>query len=192
MISDEKQLSVFANITARASGSVKVSYQAAGRTTHFTSKVDSANRRVKFDRSLSSTQARPGTGILTLDYPGDPDTQPQSVRLRAATQHADLTATRPVITSAGRLTASGTLSKKARGVVRLQLLFEPPGMRTRTLLFQARIANGRYRFNVALGAANLAAIAHRRGVVHSYILFTGYLTEQMRGEQLSYQVLGQP
>lgn len=36
------------------------------------------------------------------------------------------------------------------------------------------------------------AIAQRRGTVHSYILFTGYLPARMRGEMQSYQVLGAP
>ena len=37
-----------------------------------------------------------------------------------------------------------------------------------------------------------AAIAARRGKVHSYILFTGYLPAKMRGEMQAYEVLGAP
>jgi hypothetical protein len=34
-------------------------------------------------------------------------------------------------------------------------------------------------------------IAARRGVLHSYTLFTGYLPARIRGEMASFQVLGE-
>ena len=74
--------------------------------------------------------------------------------------------------------------------MRLQLLFEPAGEATRTLEFTARISNGRYRFNVPLSAEARAGIAQRRGVVHSYTLFTGQLAGRLRGEMRSFEVLG--
>lgn len=185
------RLSVLAPISARASGRVTVRLQAAGRTTSFTTPVDSANARVRIDRAIPADQARIGTGILTLAYPGDADTQPQEVRLRAAVRKALLVAGRPRI-SAGRLIASGRISSLARGVVRVQLLFEPAGQATRTLQLSAPIEGGRYRLDQELPADELALMVGRRGVIHSYTLFTGYALARMRGEMASFEVLPAP
>lgn len=38
----------------------------------------------------------------------------------------------------------------------------------------------------------IAALLARDGTVHSYTLFTGYLSARMRGEMQAYQVLGAP
>jgi hypothetical protein len=38
----------------------------------------------------------------------------------------------------------------------------------------------------------IAQIASRRGTVHSYTLFTGYLARRIRGEMRSYEVLRAP
>ena len=74
VVSASRRLDVLAPITARASGNVRVSFRAAGRTTRFETAVDSANARVRIDRRIPAVQARVGTGILTLAYPGDADT----------------------------------------------------------------------------------------------------------------------
>ena len=187
-----RRLSVLAPISARASGRVTVRLRAAGRTTTFTAAVDSANARVRFNRRIPAAQANLGTGILTITYPGDPDTQPQEVRLRAASRRAGLLAARPTITAAGNLVASGRISSRARGVVRVQLLFEPAGQGTRTIELTAPIAGGRYRLNRALPPDVLEQIATRRGVVHSYTLFTGFAPARLRGEMASFQVLAAP
>lgn len=151
--------------------------------------VDAKKRRVRFSHRIPARQARLGTGILTLAYPGDANTQPQEVRLRAASGRARLRAGRPRIT-AGRLKARGAISSRARGVVRLQLLYEPPLEQTRTLRFTAPIRDGRYAFDERLPSDVVDGIAQRRGVVHSYTLFTGYLPRRIRGELRSLQVLG--
>ncbi len=186
-----RRLSVLAPISRRASGRVSVRLQAAGRTTSTTTAVDSANARVRIDRLIPAVQARLGTGILTLSYPGDADTQPQEVRLRAASRRALLVARRPRI-SGGRLIASGRISSLARGVVRVQVLYEPAGQATRTLQFSAPIEGGRYSLNAALSANELAQMAGRRGAIHSYTLFTGYALARMRGEMASFEVSPAP
>jgi hypothetical protein len=186
-----RRLGVLAPISARASGRVAVRLEAAGRTTSFTAPVDSAHARVRIDRGIPAVQAKAGTGILTLAYPGDADTQPQEVRLRAASRKALLVARRPTI-SGGRLIAGGRISPLARGVVRVQLLFEPAGQGTRTLQLSAPIEGGGYRLNAALAPDVLAQIAGRRGAVHSYTLFTGYALARMRGEMASFEVLPAP
>jgi len=186
-----RRLSVLAPITSRASGRVTVQLRAAGRTVTFTAPVDSAHSRIRINRRIPVAQANLGTGILTITYPGDADTQPQEVRLRAAPRQALLVAGRPTITG-GRLTASGRISSRARGVVRVQVLFEPAGQATRTLQFTAAIEGGRYSLSQVLPPAVLAEMLTRRGVIHSYTLFTGYALARMRGEMASFQVLGAP
>ena len=185
----KRRLSVLAPITGRASGTVSVAFRAAGRTERFSVKVDARNRRVRIDRRIPRAQARLGTGILTMTYPGDEDTQPQEVRLRAASRQARLVADRPKL-SGNRLRAKGRISTRARGVVRLQVLYEPAGKETETLSFTTRIRNGTYAFDEKLPASVVAGIDGRRGVVHTYTLFTGYFPARVRGEMRSYQLLG--
>jgi Subtilase family len=184
----DARLDVLAPITRLASGTVAVDLQAAGRHTRFSARVDAARGRVRFAHRALRRQARLGTGILTLRYSGDADTRPQVVRLRAASRPARLALARPRI-EGGRLRAGGSVTRRARGVVRVQLEYDAAG-RTRTIELRARIARGRWRLNAALPADVRAQIAGRRGTVHSYTLFTGYLPARIRGEMRSYQVLG--
>ncbi|MDQ3722030.1 MAG: hypothetical protein M3376_02950, partial [Actinomycetota bacterium] len=123
-----------------------------------------------------------------LTYPGDADTQPQVVRLRAASGKALLNPVRPQIVD-GRLSAGGQISPRARGVVRVQVIYDTQAGETRPLQYSAPISQGRFRLAQALPADVLAEIANRRGVVHSYVLFTGYQAAGMRGEMRSFQVL---
>ena len=185
-----RTISILAPITQLASGAASIKLQAAGRTATFSGPVDSANGRIRLTRSVTRAQALLGTGILTMSYPGDADTRPQVVRLRAANVPARLTATRPTISAAGLLEASGVTTIRARGVVRVQLEYvhRVTGATT-TLQFKTPIENGRWSLSVQLPAAALAAIAARCGTVHSYTLFTGYLPRRIRGEMLSYEVL---
>jgi len=81
MLSTTRRLDILAPITSRTSGRVNVSLQAAGRTTKFSAPVDSKRARVRIDRGIPAVQARLRTGILTIAYPGDADTQPQLVGL---------------------------------------------------------------------------------------------------------------
>jgi len=183
-----RRISILAPITSLASGTATLALRAAGETTTFTAPV--ANARIRVNKSISRAQAVMGTGILTINYPGDADTRPQVVRLRAANNPADLQLGRPVITPAGVLQASGTVTSRARGVVRVQLEFvNGVTGETITLEFKARISNGTWSLSTQLSAAILALIASRCGTVHSYTLFTGYLPRKIRGEMRSYQVL---
>jgi hypothetical protein len=186
-----RQISILAPITRLASGSANIQLHAAGIRTNFTAPVDSDNGRIRVTHSVTRAQAALGTGILTLNYPGDADTRPQIVRLRAANNPARLRAGRPAISPTGRLTASGLVTIRAQGVVRIQLEFvnRVTGVTT-TLEFNAPIDNGRYNLSVQLTAAILAQIAARCGTLHSYTLFTGFMPARIRGEMKSFQVLG--
>ncbi len=180
-------LDLFATISARTSGSAAASYFSAGRTTTY--RVPIVRGRIGGRLVLTSAQARLGTGILTLSYPGDADTRAQTVRLRAAARKARLRPTRPRIV-AGRLRAAGTISRLARGVVRVQLEYQV-GCDVKVVSASGAIRNGRWSINRALTPSQLAGIAARRGTVHSYTLFTGYAARRMRGEMRSFQVLGE-
>lgn len=186
ILSSERALDVFARITRLASGSAPLELHAAGRRTKFNVLI--RDGRIKARRRIPEAQAQLGTGILTITYRGDRDTRPQTVRLRAAAQPADLTVRRPTI-SGGRLRASGRISSRARGVVRVQIQYVADG-KTVTLSFKATIRSGRWSLNERLSQSVRNAIAQRTGSVHSYTLFTGYLQARMRGEMRSYQVLG--
>lgn len=185
-----RSIDVLAPITARASGTVTLELFAAGQVHRWTAPIDSSDGRIRTTETIPDAQARLGTGILTIRYAGDPDTRPQTVRLRAANNQAALDARRPVIAN-GRLQDSGTISSSARGVVRVQLEYFSGGVTT-TLEKSATIANGHWTLDAPLSPAEQTAIAQRRGTVHSYILFTGYLAARMRGEMQSYEVLGAP
>ncbi len=183
-----RTLSILAPITSRASGTADIELQAAGSRRNFTGPV--ANSRIRITRSVNRAQARLGTGILTLTYPGDADTRSQVVRLRAANTPANLDANRPVVTASGMLQASGSVSERARGVVRTQLEFVNGATgQTVTTQFNAPISNGSYTLSVQLTGLLRALIAARCGTLHSYTLFTGYLPRRMRGEMASFQVL---
>jgi hypothetical protein len=186
-----RRINILAPITSLASGNATLALRGAGQTTTFTAPV--ANARIRINKRIPRAQARLGTGILTINYPGDADTRPQIVRLRAANNPADLELNRPVITPAGVLQATGTVVSSARGVVRVQLEFlNGVTGETITLEQKATISNGAWSLSYQLPAAILALIAARCGTVHSYTLFTGYLPRKIRGEMKSFQVLPAP
>ncbi|MDP8909152.1 MAG: hypothetical protein M3N47_08560 [Chloroflexota bacterium] len=151
-------------------------------------RIDDEVGRVRFLKPIPKAQAELGTGIVTITYPGDADTRPQEVRLRAPSQKASLDLDRPRIVN-GRVTAQGTISDRARGVVRLQLQYVSGG-KTTTVKLRGQIRNGRWSIDERLSQQVLEGIAQRTGTVHSYILFTGYLPRRIRGEMQSFQVLG--
>lgn len=183
-------LDVLAPITKRASGRVQVDFQAAGRHTRFTAPVDEAEGHVRFRQPIPHEQAERGTGIVSLTYPGNERTHGQKVRLRAAPGRARLELDRPSLRD-GRLRARGSISGRARGVVRVQLSWATGGQ-SHSLELQAPIRSGRWMLDKALPAAAVQQIAQRDGTVHSNTLFTGYLPAQMRGEMRAYQVLAAP
>jgi hypothetical protein len=186
----DRTISILAPITRLASGSAQITLRAAGRSTTFSAPIDSANGRIRLTRSITPAQAALGSGILTISYPGDADTRPQVVRLRAANGPANLAVQRPVITPTGFLRSEGTLSSHARGVVRVQLEYvDRASGEVVTLERSAAVQSGRWSLNAQLPAVALAQIALRCGTVHSYTLFTGYLPEGLRGEMRSFRVL---
>jgi hypothetical protein len=185
------QIDILAPISRRASGNVSIELQSAGQRFRWSAAINSTDGRVRSLQTIPAAQAHSGTGILTITYPGNAATRPQVVRLRAASFQALLDASRPTISSGGHLLDHGTISTRARGVVRVQLEYYSGG-RTTTLQKFAHIASGTWSLDAPLTADEQAAIAKRQGTVQSYILFTGYFPRRIRGEMVSYQVLGNP
>jgi len=190
IVRDARALDVLAPITARASGTVAVELHAAGRRHRFTAPVESARRRVRFRSALPAEQARLGTGILTITYPGDADTRPQELRLRAANGRAGLEVRRPQLVD-GRLRASGSISSRATGVVRVAISYVHRGQ-AHTLERHAHIRDGRWSLDAEVPADDRARIAQRSGTVHSTTAYTGDLGRRIRGEARTLQVLGAP
>ncbi|MEA2217713.1 MAG: hypothetical protein QOJ35_339 [Solirubrobacteraceae bacterium] len=188
IVRGSRVLDVLAPISPRASGRVAVELRSAGRTLRFTVPIDGARARIRFRKRISARQAALGTGVLTISYAGDPDTRPQSVRLRAGSRRAGLRVVRPKLVN-GRLRARGTIAAAARGVVRVQLEYVHRGA-TRRLSFDARIARGRWRLDRRLSPAALAEIGERTGGVDASVLFMGYVPLRIGGEMYPAQVLG--
>jgi hypothetical protein len=188
IVRSQGQLDILAPITRLASGAAAIVLHAGGQRTRFTANVDSARGQVLVRKPISPTQARTATGIVTITYPGDSDTQPQEVRLRAASQKADLVLGRPRLV-AGRLQAAGTVNARARGRVRTQIMYTIRGANVMRE-YNAPIRNGRWTLDVALAPSVLKEISARRGTLQSNTLFTGYLPARIRGEMRSYQMLG--
>jgi hypothetical protein len=182
-------LDVLAPITSRASGRADVEYFTARNRNRFTAPINSTDGRIRFRRNLPQAQARLGTGILTINYNGDTNTRPQSVRLRAANNKANLMLSRPTYVN-GRIRASGQVSSRARGVVRLQLEYQTILCNVQILKFRGQISDGRWSINEKLTPQQQFEIATRLGTVHSYTLFTGYFERRIRGEMRAFQVLG--
>jgi len=190
IVRSQRRLDVSARISALATGRVRFELFAAGRRTRLTAPLRAGGRRIRLRRAIPAAQARLGTGILTMSYGGDAGTRPLAVRLRAARNAAALWPARPSY-RAGRLRASGTISRRARGVVRVQLQYEHGGT-VQTLLRSAKIARGRWQLGSTLPAAARRAIAARNGTLDAYVQFTGDQGRRMRGEMRSYEILGEP
>jgi hypothetical protein len=73
---------LLAPITRLASGTATITLRAGGRRTRFAAAVDGARGQIKLRKRVAPRQARAGTGIVTIAYTGDADTQPSTVRLR--------------------------------------------------------------------------------------------------------------
>jgi Glycosyl hydrolase family 26 len=182
-----RRLTLLATITRHASGAAKVQLLAGGRKTRFSKKIKSG--RVKVSRKLSSKQARKGTGIVTISYGGNAKTRPQTVRLRLAPRAARLHLGVAPTLSGGRLKSFGTISKRARGVVRLQMTYEV-NAQTVTREYKAKIRKGRWQLNATLTQLVQDEIAGREGPVHAYALYTGSLPRRIGGQMKSYELLG--
>lgn len=174
-----RMLDLLAPISKRASGTVRVQFAAAGRRVRFNARIDSARGRIALHRRLPRALAAPGVGMLTIAYPGDADTRPQTVRLRAASRQAQLKGGRPRIVGSD-LRAAGTISVRAHGDVLLRLEYVDAGA-TRTVRFRTRIRNGRWQLGARLSSAARASIERRDGPLQAEVLFMGSYAAHISG-----------
>ncbi|MBA2262287.1 MAG: N-acetylmuramoyl-L-alanine amidase [Solirubrobacterales bacterium] len=190
MVRSRRLLDVHAPITGRASGTAQVELHAARQRHTFDAPVNGQGRRINFREAIPAAQARLGTGILTIRYPGDADTRPQELRLRAANGRSNLELERPRL-DGGVLRASGTVNPRATGVVRVAISYVHQGQ-THVVERTAPVSGGRWKLAAPLPPQDTLRIAQRTGTVHSTTAYTGDFDARLRGEARSYQVLGAP
>ena len=117
-----------------------------------------------------------------MRYAGNERVRPTDVRVRAANRKARLT--RDLLSlEEGLLTARGSMSDRAEGVVRLILGFNRPDGSSGTWEGRATIGReGSWRVE-----EQLPAEARQGGYLS--LQFTGYYPRRIRGEQIAKQVL---
>jgi subtilisin-like proprotein convertase family protein len=174
------RLDVLAQITARATGRVTVSYRSSRATTRLT--VPIAAGKIRVARALPASQRRKPTGIVTLTYDGSTAVQPDSLTLRAAGRKAGLVRRTSRIDGRGRLLVAGSISPRARGVVRIRFGYTMAGGSIAVVDYSAKITRGAWSL-----AAPLVPAAARAGGQLS-IQYTGYEPLGIRGEQLAKAV----
>jgi hypothetical protein len=184
-----RTLDVIARVGWRTSGTVRFELFAGGRRTQLRAPITGPEGRVHLLRRIPASQARLGGGIVTIRYAGDADTLAQQVRVRAARHAARLQAVRPTLSSAGRLVARGTISRRARGIVHVELRFLEGGHQ-RAVTAPAKIAHGAWRLDERLPAAIRAEIAARSGPLDAAALFTGDARAGVAGEVRTFKLLG--
>jgi len=177
------RLDVLALLTRHARGRVVVSYLSAGRTTRFSASI--ADGRVRFKHRLPAAQRSKRTGIVTLSYEGDDLVRGDTVRLRAALGKARLRTRTARINGAGRLRASGTITRRAGGGVRLRIDYLDGGIESHWQA-RARVRDGRWSLTRRLPAT----VAATGGQL--VIAFTGDARRRIRGERLTKAVAPQP
>jgi hypothetical protein len=165
---------------------VEVTYQGDGRSDTFDAEVTESGSEldhIRFLEPITEGQADLGTGIVNLEYLGDADTRPEFVRLRAASQRAELEV-EEISLLGDRLSAEGRVTDRAEGVVRLLFSYVAPDGSPQVHEARATIqGNGDWRLNNDRVPAQLAQCGG-----YLSIQFTGFFERRIRGEQLAYEL----
>jgi hypothetical protein len=187
VLREDRRLDVLAPITARArGGEVDVEFHADDRRDTFKAEVTDANTaldEIRILEPITRGQARLGTGIVNLTYLGDEDTRPDFVRLRAASQRAELDV-EEISLIGDRLAAQGSVTARAEGIVRLRYSYVDPNGSPAVHLARAEIQDdGDWKLEGDQVPAQLARCGGNLS-----IQFTGYFERRIRGEQLAYEL----
>ncbi len=187
VLREDRRLDVLAPVTSRAlGGEVAVTYQGDGRSDTFNAEVTESGTEldhVRFLEPITAGQAELGTGIVNLHYLGDEDTRPEFVRLRAASQRAELEV-EEISLLGDRLSANGSLTSRAEGVVRLRYSYVGPDGSPQVHEARAEIQDdGDWELEDDQVPAQLAQCGG-----YLSIQFTGYFERRIRGEQLAYEL----
>ncbi len=187
VLREDRRLDVLAPITSRArGGDVAVTYQGDGRTDTFDEEVTDSSTEldhVRFREPITRGQAELGTGIVNLSYLGDEDTRPEFVRLRAASRRAELDV-EEVSLIGDRLSATGSVTSRAEGIVRLRYSYVAPDGSPQVHEARAEIGDdGDWELEDDQVPAQLAQCGG-----YLSIQFTGYFERRIRGEQLAYEL----
>ena len=178
-------LDVVASLAARATGRLRLTFAARGRTTRFTAPI--RDGRVRIRRRLPRAQSSPTGGTLTIAYAGNGDTRAQQVRLHAAPGSPRLRSGRPRISADGRLLARGTVASGVRGAVRVQLEFPVAGQ-YRSFEAAARIRRGRWELDEPLPATVRSGLPARDAAPQASVSFGGDGPRRVGGQSRSFEV----
>ena len=179
------ELGLRVRVTSRATGSLNVAYRRAGRVSSFRVPIPRArasarraDRQIVFTvkRRLPLSLRRPG-GTVEVRYVGNEEVAGESVRLLVAKRRAGLRIIRAKIDQ-GKLVASGTIARRARGKVTLRLAYVGEGSRVRTVSFTAPIRDGRWSLSAAT-----PSMAREGGQLS--VAYAGDARRSIRGEQLT-------
>lgn len=173
------RLDVLAQMTRRATGELSGRLRSGGRTHRFTARVRD-DGTVRIDERLPRAMRRATTGIVRLTYDGNARVRPSEVRLRAAQRPARLRRTASSLEN-GVLRVRGTITRRARGVVRVRYDYVGADGRLVSLRLRAPIRRGRWSVEERLTGA-----AAQGGFLS--IQFTGDLRHRIRGEQTTKAV----
>jgi hypothetical protein len=163
-----------------------VTFQADNRSDTFETTVTpggGALDQIRFKEPITRGQARLGTGIVNLEYQGNADTRPEFVRLRAASQRAELEV-EEISLIGDRLSATGSVTGRAEGIVRLQYSYVAPDGSPQVHEARAEIQDdGDWVLEDDRVPAQLAQCGG-----YLSIQFTGFFERRIRGEQLAYEL----
>jgi hypothetical protein len=114
----------------------RTSLTSAGREIAFEQPIGeprTGERNVRIRRALTGKQRNARTGIVEIDFAGNPRTQPDAVRIRAASGERRAASGRSQLRRTkleldGRdLTVAGTISRRVDGVIRLRVSYARSG-----------------------------------------------------------------
>ena len=144
-------LRIVARMNTAATGNLKFTFRAAGRSLTFSQRIKSG--KVSVSRRLSRLLAKPGTGVLTISYAGNAKVRGDSLKTRAANRTAAMV-TKVAKIASGKLQVSGTIAKATgRGTVQIRLAYPLANGGVAFVNTSARITKGAWKVSRALPAA---------------------------------------